>query len=69
MMKQKKRINTLELEINLLQDLLEADIYKKVMSDYDKVLRYDLIKKENEYLRKKNKELKQKLMKEGNKND
>lgn len=67
MKKQKK--NNLELEVMLLQDLLEADIYNKVIKDYDKILRYETLKKENEYLRKKNKELKNKLMKEGIKND
>lgn len=64
MKKQKK--NNLELEVMLLQDLLEADIYNKVLKDYDKILRYETLKKENEYLRKKNKELKNKLLKEGN---
>ena len=67
MKKQKK--NNLELEVMLLQDLLEADIYNKVIKDYDKILRYETLKKENEYLRKKNKELKNKLLKEGNQND
>lgn len=60
-MKQKKRINDLLIEIDLLNDLLSKDVYAKVMRDYDKILEYENLYKENIYLRRKNKELKNKL--------
>lgn len=60
-MKPKRKINDLENEISLLNDLLSKDIYTKVIRDYDKILEYENLLKENIYLRKKNKELKEKL--------
>jgi len=57
------KINTLELENEVLKDELKEKIYKEVLKDKDKILSYDKQKKELRRLKQKNKDLKNQLIK------
>lgn len=57
--KLKKRINTLENQIETLENSIKDDLYKEFMKKLGETTEIDRLKKENKKLRIKNKELKE----------
>lgn len=55
------KINTLELENESLKEDLKNNIFDEVLKNYDKIQMNDKLKQEIKILRKKNKELKEKI--------
>ena len=56
-----RKINTLELNISVLEDTIKEELYKTFMDKLKEPQELNRIKKENSNLRKKNKVLKQLL--------
>lgn len=57
--KLKKRINTLENQIETLENAIKDELYKEFMKKLGETTEIDRLKKENKKLRIKNKELKE----------
>lgn len=57
--KLKKRINTLENQIETLENSIKDELYKEFMKKLGETTEIDRLKKENKKLRIKNKELKE----------
>ena len=68
-LKLRRKINSLEIEIDKLQHLLRARIVDVVIERYNKIEKYDDLVEENKQLKNKLKKLKELNRKEGIEND
>lgn len=65
--KQRKKINTLELELDTLKEKIKSELYKKIIDKLDEPTAIVRLRKENKRLREKIKKMKEEINERRNK--